>query len=161
MNMENPLNEVFAASPLVNTISLYNTSLRTKNSRDDGLASVKQDRTLSLDRELTPEQLLKRANKIMGSHRYVHFSLQDGRAVHLSKVDEGIIVHAVHPGVFPNEVRYTNISDRTFIGDPSSDIKTTPITKGAMERTDVILNDLEIFLHERAYRPLIVQVSPQ
>lgn len=161
MNIENPLKEVTAASPLVNNISLYNTSFRNKDGRDDGLSSLKPDRTLSLNRELTPEQLLRRANKIMGSHRYVHFSLQDGRAVHLSKVDEGIIVHAVHPGVFPNEVRYTNISDRTFIGDPSSDIKTTPITKGAMERTDVILNDLEIFLHERAYRPLIVQVSPQ
>ena len=97
----------------------------------------------------------------MGGHRYVHFSLQDGRAVHLSKCEDGVIVHVVNPGVFPNEVRYTNISDRTFISPEPVEAQTSTVEKSALERTDVILNDLEIFLYERAHRPLIIQVSPQ
>lgn len=116
---------------------------------------------LSLNRRPTEHELLARAHKIMGNHRYVHFSLQDGRAVHLSKAEDGVIVHVVRPGVLPNEVRYTDISERTFIDPNASTMSTAEIINGVPERTDVILNDLEIFLRERARRPLIVQVSPQ
>lgn len=111
--------------------------------------------------KLAVENLLERAERIMGDHRYVHFSLQDGRAVHLSKVGDGVLVHAVHPGVLPKEVRYTNIADRVFICPQPDNVHTLAVEEGGIERTDVILNDLEIFLYERAQRPLIVQVSPQ
>jgi glycosyltransferase involved in cell wall biosynthesis len=121
--------------------------------------------SLSLNRversHMEIERLLGRANKIMGEHEYVHFSLQDGRAVHLSKLRDGVIIHAVNPGVLPKEVRYTNIQERTFLSMEPDNIETVAIEDGVLERTDVILNDLEIFLTERAQRPLIVQVSPQ
>lgn len=107
------------------------------------------------------QEMLVRAEKIMGEHRYVHFSLQDGRAVHLSKVADGIIVHAVNPGVLAKGVRYTDIEQRSFLSTNADNIHTISISNGLVERTDVILNDLEIFLWERAHRPLIVQVSPQ
>ncbi len=123
------------------------------------------DKVLSLNRvdqtRQAVEQLLHRANLIMGEHSYVHFSLQDGRAVHLSKTDDGVIVHAVSPGILPKEVRYTDIEQRTFLNLKPENVYTVMIEKGSLERTDVILNDLEIFLNERALKPLVVQVSPQ
>ncbi len=158
MTPHSPKSEVTHTTSQGEQISLINTALPRSNEKTMRKTPSEEE---GLDRAQAKEDLLQRARLIMGEHRYVHFSLQDGRAVHLSRIDEGIIVHAVNPGVFPNEVRYTNIEERTFIESSHGKIETKEISQDVLERTDVILNDLEIFLFERAQRPLLVQVSPQ
>jgi glycosyltransferase involved in cell wall biosynthesis len=158
MTLNPSKSEATSVSSQGEKISLINTALPRSNEKTVRKPPSEDE---DLDRAQAKEDLLQRARLIMGEHRYVHFSLQDGRAVHLSRVDAGIIVHAVNPGVFPNEVRYTNIEERTFIESSHSNIETREISQDVLERTDVILNDLEIFLFERAQRPLLVQVSPQ
>lgn len=153
----NPLNTDVVPEAQSRSIELLQTYRNGDNrsaAPNLSLARLEKDK-------LAVENLLERAEKIMGDHRYVHFSLQDGRAVHLSKVADGVLVHAVHPGVLPKEVRYTDIENRVFICPKPDNVHTLAVEEGAIERTDVILNDLEIFLYERAKRPLIVQVSPQ
>jgi len=158
-NKQNP--QANDQTPRNSTLGLFVSHLRDQESPAQGGLPT---RIVATEREALLSGISVRVRDLMHNHKYVSFDLDDtGRAIHLSKTEEGCLLHLVTPGTLPNGTRYSSIDERLFVhpklGTPPCDTVTD--VDVIIQRANSILEELERFMERRSSRPMIVNVSPQ
>lgn len=103
--------------------------------------------------------------KVLGHHRYVSVELpgESGlQTVHIVRPENHpdlISVHVTSEKTMPSGARYSSLDARTFLQVGSGEPLNGQVADVAY--LDRVLNQVGQFLHARAQRPLLVNVSPQ